>query len=87
MANQIYNIFTGDFKDANNKLVKIKIVFIGNRSHVIIDDIDFSLQGNISDVEAGTTGSGAQIIELMDSNGNKFELDVTDQNNPTLTPK
>lgn len=78
-----FKIYKGDFDDANGKTVKIQLVEYESHVFVIIDDIDFALQGNLDDLNTGTTSNN--IIVVTRDNGVKYDLDLSDLTDPKLT--
>ena len=92
MAAQIFTIYSGDFTDSKGNVFPMKVVHINGRTHLVVEDnLDLSLVGNFSDVNVGMTdpaaNTGKHIVPLKNTNGDNYELDVTNSGVPTVIKK
>lgn len=85
MAQKPYKIYSGTFTDANGAAVPMKVVEYENRVFIVVDEGDLSLQGNFNELEVGMADGPSQIINLIDSDMDEYDLDVTNPGVPILT--
>ncbi|MCB0654202.1 MAG: hypothetical protein KDC85_23175 [Saprospiraceae bacterium] len=85
MARKPYKIYSGIFTDANGVAVPMKVVEYESRVFIVIDEGDITLQGNFNEIEVGMADGIPQIINLIDSDTDEYDLDVTNPDVPILT--